>query len=351
MGRQNPERERRTYRLSLVDNDTHDTLRSVRFTKLGFIYGAITAVLALLLVFYLLFAFTPLRTIIPGYPNPHSRKEAVANAIKIDSLENVITRWNLYAANLSRVLTGEATVDFDSLVRSATPRYLSDKDAAELARRDSVLRETVQKEEQFGVGSPERALPIEGMHFFSPLKGVNDLEPVQRRVLFLAENGIALICMHTNLDIARGGVNDVLIRLLGAEPEGALDADGCGRVGSFAQPMPLESFLDHCKARLGVPAIRYCRGGKPVSKLAVMGGAGAGSLEEAVRLGCDTYVTADVKYHQFQRAEELGLNLLDADHFYTENPVMQALADQLAERFPAVEFKISRRHTDCIHFA
>lgn len=172
MGRQNPERERRTYRLSLLDNDTHDTLRSVRFTKLGFIYGAITAVLALLLVFYLLFAFTPLRTIIPGYPNPHSRKEAVANAIKIDSLENVITRWNLYAANLSRVLTGEATVDFDSLVRSATPRYLSDKDAAELARRDSVLRETVQKEEQFGVGSPERALPIEGMHFFSPLKGV-----------------------------------------------------------------------------------------------------------------------------------------------------------------------------------
>ena len=186
---------------------------------------------------------------------------------------------------------------------------------------------------------------------FSPLKGVNDLEPVQRRVLFLAENGIALICMHTNLDIARGGVNDVLIRLLGAEPEGALDADGCGRVGSFAQPMPLESFLDHCKARLGVPAIRYCRGGKPVSKLAVMGGAGAGSLEEAVRLGCDTYVTADVKYHQFQRAEELGLNLLDADHFYTENPVIQALADQLAECFPAVEFIISRRHTDCIHFA
>ena len=172
MGRQNPERVRRTFRVSLMDNDTHDTLRSVRFTKLGLIYGIITAVLALLLVFYCLFAFTPLRTIIPGYPNPHSRKEAVANAIKIDSLENAITRWNLYAANLSRVLTGESTVDFDSLVRSATPRYLSDKDAAELARRDSVLRETVQKEEQFGVGSPERALPIEGMHFFSPLKGV-----------------------------------------------------------------------------------------------------------------------------------------------------------------------------------
>ena len=62
---------------------------------------------------------------------------------------------------------------------------------------------------------------------FSPLKAVSDAEPVQKRVLFLVENGIALICMHTNLDIAEGGVNDVLIRLLGAEPETALDADGC----------------------------------------------------------------------------------------------------------------------------
>jgi murein DD-endopeptidase MepM/ murein hydrolase activator NlpD len=158
--------------VSLVDNDTHDTIRSVRFTKLGLIYSAITAVLAILLVFYLLFAFTPLRTVIPGYPNPHSHKEAVANAIKIDSLETAVTRWSLYAENLSRVLTGEATVDFDSLVRAASAGYLSEKDPAELARRDSILRETVQKEEQFGVSRDERSLPIEGMHFFAPLKGV-----------------------------------------------------------------------------------------------------------------------------------------------------------------------------------
>ena len=97
----------------------------------------------------------------------------MANAIKIDSLENVMTRWELYAENLSRVLTGEEKADYDSLVRIGTTRYLSDKSAAELARRDSLLRETVQKEEQFGVGArDERDLPIEGMHFFTPLKGV-----------------------------------------------------------------------------------------------------------------------------------------------------------------------------------
>ena len=173
MGRQNPDHRPRQFRLSLVDNETHESLRSIRFNRPQLIYGIITAVLALLLVAYLLFAITPLRTIIPGYPNAHSRREAVANAIKIDSLENAVARWNLYAESLSRVLTGDATIDLDSLVHTIVPRYLSDKDRAELARRDSVLQETVIKEEQFGVSTrAERDLPLEGIHFFTPLKGV-----------------------------------------------------------------------------------------------------------------------------------------------------------------------------------
>ena len=134
---------------------------------------SIAMVLYLAVVGYLLFAVTPLRTIIPGYPNAHTRRQAVTNAIKIDSLENAVARWNLYAESLSRVLTGEQTIDFDSLVTNAKRNYLSAKSAEELARRDSLLRETVQKEEQFGVGAQaERDLPIEGVHFFSPLKGV-----------------------------------------------------------------------------------------------------------------------------------------------------------------------------------
>lgn len=174
MGRQNLEQLPRKYRLSLVDNETHDTLRSIRFSRGQLIYGIITAVLAILLIAYLLFAFTPLRTTIPGYPNAHSRRQAVANALKIDSLENAVTRWSLYAEGLSSVLTGGAPVDFDSLLQAGKQaRYLSDKDPAELARRDSLFQQTVQKEEQFGVGTrDERDLPIEGMHFFTPLKGV-----------------------------------------------------------------------------------------------------------------------------------------------------------------------------------
>ena len=62
------------------------------------------------------------------------------------------------------------------------------------------------------------------------------------KVLRLTDNRIAAVCMHTNLDIAEGGVNDVLIRLLGAEPVEALDQDGCGRIGFLPQALPLEAF-------------------------------------------------------------------------------------------------------------
>ena len=185
---------------------------------------------------------------------------------------------------------------------------------------------------------------------FTPLRAVTDRTPVQRRALFLTENRIGLISMHTNLDIAQGGVNDVLIRLLGAEPEEALDDDGCGRIGSLTEPLPLEDFLARCKARLNAEGLRCCSGGKPVSRLAVMGGAGADSMDKAAEKGCDTYVTADIKYHQFQRASELGLNLIDADHFYTENPIIPDLAKRLSACFPDVEFHVSRVHAACVRF-
>ncbi len=174
MGEQNPKDRNKVYRLSLIEDSTHKRIRSVKFTRLSFIYLSVSAFVVLVLLIYCSIAFTPLRSAIPGYPDAHSKKVALENAIKIDSLESAITRWTLYSTNLSRVLSGESTINFDSLMaEGGGVRYLSEKNEAELARQDSLLRQSVAKSEQFGVGSEgTRKLPIEGMHFFSPLKGV-----------------------------------------------------------------------------------------------------------------------------------------------------------------------------------
>jgi len=161
------------YRLSILEDDTHKSLRSFRFTNLSIslIAGSV-AVIAIILIFCLI-AFTPLHYAIPGYPSAHAKRVALDNAIKIDSLESSITRWEIYVDNLSRVLTGEQTIDRDSIIRGNITRYLSTLSAEELARQDSLLKIKVRKDEQFGVGNGRSApVSIEGMHFFPPVKGV-----------------------------------------------------------------------------------------------------------------------------------------------------------------------------------
>jgi len=173
MGTQNKEDWNRLYRLTLIDDQTHERIRSYRFRKIGFLIAAITAAVLTLGGIYCLIAFTPLKTTIPGYPDAHSKRLAVSNAIRIDSLENVITRWEIYSENLSRVLTGDETLSLDSIIMGNTTRYLRTKSEEELARQDSLLRANVAKEEQFGLaGAAKKDIPLEGRHLFTPIKGV-----------------------------------------------------------------------------------------------------------------------------------------------------------------------------------
>lgn len=169
MSRQNKKVD--DFRLDLVDDRTHKQLWCIRFSRVGFIVSAVASVVFIIFVFFALFAFTPLRRAIPGYPDESSKRAAIQNAIRADSLEKIISRWELYSENLRRVIEGEDPVRIDSIMRSGNAGYAKTRE--ELQKRDSLLRENVRNEEQFGLSnSGHRNLPIEGKHFFTPLKGV-----------------------------------------------------------------------------------------------------------------------------------------------------------------------------------
>ena len=176
-----------------------------------------------------------------------------------------------------------------------------------------------------------------------------------RTTLFMIENGIAHINAHTNLDTAPGGVNEVLAQTLGLEnieiiaPHPGEVPYGLIRSG-YVQAQSLESFLATVKTALHCDGLRFVSGSKDVRKVAVGGGSCAGAMYEVAAAGCDTFVTSDVKYNQFWDARDLGLNLIDAGHFHTENPVVAVLAKKLAEAFPDVEVKISESHWDCMKY-
>ena len=193
---------------------------------------------------------------------------------------------------------------------------------------------------------------------FQAMKAITDDTSIGRSILQLCRYGIAAINAHTNLDQAPGGVNDVLAQVLKLQNVEVINACGvdaegndwgllrCGQV----QEQTLPDFLQTVKNTLGCEALRYVDGGKPVRKIAVGGGSCAGGMLEALDAGCDTFVTADIKYNQFWDARDLGLNLIDAGHFHTENPVVAVLADKLQAAFPEIEVKISESHADCMKF-
>lgn len=161
------------FRLSVIDDDTHRKIWSAKFSRTGIAVSLITAAVVLSALMFSLIAFTPIRTFIPGYPDARTKHAAIENAIRIDSLENVVLRWELYSENLRRVVDGQPPLKIDSILNLRKRTEEAAPDAREIARNDSLLRKQVDSESQFEINAnTKRSLPIEGLHFFTPLHGI-----------------------------------------------------------------------------------------------------------------------------------------------------------------------------------
>lgn len=227
-----------------------------------------------------------------------------------------------------------------------------DRDVKKVLVALDITEEVVQEAVQW------RAELIVAHHpvIFQPVKSVTDETVAGRVLLALTENRIAAICAHTNLDAAHGGVNGCLARVLELTEIGQLCQAGVddkgrpygiGRTGTAHQPgLSAAEYAAFVKEKLGSACLRFVDGGQPVQRVAVGGGACGSMLEDAIARNCDTFVTADVKYNQFLEAKAMGLNLLDAGHFPTENVVCAPLARRLAKEFPQAEVMVSQVHRE-----
>ena len=181
-----------------------------------------------------------------------------------------------------------------------------------------------------------------------PVQTVRTDDRQGRDLSVLLRHDIAVICMHTNLDAARGGVNDVLAERLGLRELQPLSEDGIGRIGMLESEKGLAEFMVSVVKSLSCSGLRYRSAGKPVRKVAVGGGACGGSIPLAIAAGCDTFVTADLKYNDFLDHDEL--NLIDAGHFPTEDPVCEAVAAYLRALFPELDIVKSASHREAMQY-
>lgn len=189
---------------------------------------------------------------------------------------------------------------------------------------------------------------------------VTDETTTGRNLLALVEQHIAAICAHTNLDAAEGGVNTELARRVGLAETTVLeelgtDAQGnpygIGLVGDLpGGPRPLSAFVEQVKQRLGLEGLRGMDAGRPVSRLAVGGGACGSMLSLVQEKGCDTFLTADLKHDQYLEAQALGINLLDAGHYSTETVVCPVLAQWVADAFPELEVQVAGQQGEVFRY-
>ncbi len=166
---------------------------------------------------------------------------------------------------------------------------------------------------------------------FKAVKRFTDNDPA----FLLAKHGIAAICAHTSLDAAAGGVNDTLAAMLGFE---ASPMTECGEAAMVRVTLTNETtgveLAKLCVEKLKT-GVRLADSGKKIRKIAFCGGGGACFINDVCAAGCDAYITGDASHHEFLDAKALGLTLIAAGHFETENPVVAALAEKLKENFEA----------------
>jgi dinuclear metal center YbgI/SA1388 family protein len=132
------------------------------------------------------------------------------------------------------------------------------------------------------------------------------------------------------------------------ENEGAFA--GSGIIGDLPKKMPVASFLEFIKKQFKTNTLKYCRGKQAsISKVAICSGAGSFLIHKALSSGADAYISADLKYHDFQSMEQ-QLLLIDAGHFETEVCVKDLLRVALSEKFPNFALLISSKEKNPVNY-
>ena len=182
---------------------------------------------------------------------------------------------------------------------------------------------------------------------FSAIKKVNDLEPVGRKLLKLIENNISCYAMHTNFDIGRGGMADIVAKRLGVENIRPIEITGEDEVGSLGIGFAAE-FSDTdgltawelsalLKERFSLERVWYYDSGRPIKRIAVCPGSGKGMMTEVLSLGVDAYITGDTGHHDGLDYKDAGVTLIDAGHYGLEHVFIDEMSEFISNKFPLLK--------------
>ncbi|CUO98095.1 Nif3-like dinuclear metal center hexameric protein [Clostridium disporicum] len=173
-----------------------------------------------------------------------------------------------------------------------------------------------------------------------------------RKIIELIKNDISLYSSHTNLDSAKSGLNDSIPKLLGYDSSEILEVNkrdekaGLGRIVTLDKPTKLDEIVDNVKKALNINNLRVVKGKEEVNKIAIINGSGQDFIGKAVSKGADCIITGDTTYHFASDYKEMGINIIDAGHFASEQIVFFNVMKNIIDKFTDVEFILSKVEED-----
>ena len=188
---------------------------------------------------------------------------------------------------------------------------------------------------------------------WEPLRTISHDHPVWH----LVRHQIGAICAHTNLDIAKGGLNDYIGRIMRKylplssdfEPLSPLSGErALGRAAALGEAFEAKKLayilqrIFHCRS------MRYYEGAHSqyIRKIAWCSGSGGDLISDAISVSADALITGDCKHSVWAEAQNRSFTLFDCGHFETEVPVVRLLSRILMKNAPQLQINISRYGTE-----
>jgi len=185
---------------------------------------------------------------------------------------------------------------------------------------------------------------------FRPLKSIDFETPGGSSIRMAAHHQMAIFSAHTNLDIVRDGVNDVLAQRLGMRNLSVLQPVkvgerakedirpltsaktefGIGRIGSLAKDGSLKSLVSLVKKKLKLDFVKVAGDLEmKVKQVAICSGSGSSLMQAFLSSKAQVYISGDIHYHDAREAEDANRAIIDIGHFPSEHLMVDALAQQL----------------------
>lgn len=222
------------YKLTIINENTLEEVVGLHVSKLNGVSVLLTVFTLLFIIAALIVSFTPLRNYLPGYLNSDVREQIVNNALRADSLQQLVERQNLYIMNIQDIFKGEVKVDSVHSLDSLT--VVRSEELMERTAQEEEFRKQFEESEKYNLTNIQAEPDVDGLIFYRPTRGLlsSNFNPDER---------------HFGVDIAANPNESVLATLDGTVVFGGYTAE-TGYVIEIQHNRDFISVYKHCGSLL-----------------------------------------------------------------------------------------------------